>query len=44
VEEGSLYPALQRMFLKGWLDAEWAKRPRIGALAFTHYRKKDASS
>ena len=23
VEEGSLYPALQRMLVKGWLDAEW---------------------
>lgn len=25
VEEGSLYPALQRMFVKGWLTAEWGK-------------------
>ncbi|WP_321470504.1 PadR family transcriptional regulator [uncultured Paludibaculum sp.] len=23
VEEGSLYPALQRMLLKGWVEAEW---------------------
>ena len=23
VEEGSLYPALQRMLIKGWLMAEW---------------------
>jgi PadR family transcriptional regulator PadR len=23
VEEGSLYPALQRMLIKGWLKAEW---------------------
>src|SRR5205807_7717519 len=23
VEEGSLYPALQRMLIKGWLTAEW---------------------
>src|SRR5579875_2308969 len=23
VEEGSLYPALQRMLVKGWLKAEW---------------------
>ena len=23
VEEGSLYPALQRMLVKGWLDSEW---------------------
>lgn len=25
VQEGSLYPALQRMLLKGWLSAEWGK-------------------
>lgn len=25
VEEGSLYPALQRMLLKGWLEGEWAR-------------------
>ena len=24
VEEGSLYPALQRLSLKGWVEAEWA--------------------
>lgn len=24
VEEGSLYPALQRMLIKGWVTAEWA--------------------
>jgi len=23
VEEGSLYPSLQRMLLKGWVQAEW---------------------
>src|SRR5215475_4906014 len=23
VEEGSLYPALQRMLMKGWLASEW---------------------
>jgi transcriptional regulator len=23
VEEGSLYPALQRMLLKGWVKSEW---------------------
>ena len=23
VEEGSLYPALQRMLLKGWVSAQW---------------------
>jgi len=25
VEEGSLYPALQRMLVKGWVTAEWAQ-------------------
>jgi transcriptional regulator len=25
VEEGSLYPALQRMLLKGWVVAEWGQ-------------------
>jgi len=27
VEEGSLYPALQRMLLKGWVTAEWGATP-----------------
>jgi PadR family transcriptional regulator PadR len=25
VEEGSLYPALQRMLLKGWVAGEWGR-------------------
>jgi PadR family transcriptional regulator PadR len=25
VEEGSLYPALQRMLLKGWIAGEWSR-------------------
>ena len=25
VEEGSLYPALQRMLIKGWLVGEWGR-------------------
>jgi len=25
VEEGSLYPALQRMLIQGWVTAEWGK-------------------
>jgi PadR family transcriptional regulator PadR len=25
VEEGSLYPALQRMLIKGWVKAEWRR-------------------
>ena len=27
VEEGSLYPALQRMLAKGWVVAEWRATP-----------------
>jgi PadR family transcriptional regulator PadR len=27
VEEGSLYPALQRMLIKGWVKAEWGATP-----------------
>ena len=27
VEEGSLYPALQRMRQKGWIAAEWKQTP-----------------
>ena len=25
VEEGSLYPALQRMLIKGWISDEWGR-------------------
>src|SRR3954466_3573445 len=25
VEEGSLYPALQRMLIKGWIRGEWGR-------------------
>ena len=27
VEEGSLYPALQRMLIKGWVTAKWGVTP-----------------
>src|SRR5947209_6557732 len=27
VEEGSLYPALQRMLIKDWIAGEWGKTP-----------------
>ena len=27
VEEGSLYPALQRMLIKGWITGEWSRTP-----------------
>jgi len=26
IEDGSLYPALNRMLLKGWVKAEWVRR------------------
>ena len=29
VEEGSLYPALQRMLIKGWLMAEWKQTEKM---------------
>jgi PadR family transcriptional regulator, regulatory protein PadR len=37
VEEGSLYPALQKMLLKGWVTAEWVaagpkRRARVYSL------------
>ncbi len=28
VEEGSLYPALQRLLMKGWVTAEWGDTER----------------
>jgi transcriptional regulator len=28
IEEGSLYPALQRMLKAGWIEAEWGMSPR----------------
>jgi len=28
VEEGSLYPALQRMLIEGWVSAEWGMSAR----------------
>jgi PadR family transcriptional regulator PadR len=27
VEEGSLYPALQRLLMKGWIDGTWGRTP-----------------
>src|ERR1044072_3039053 len=27
IEEGSLYPALQRLLLKGWVTAKWSQTP-----------------
>lgn len=28
VEEGSLYPALQRLQVKGWIESEWQTSPQ----------------
>jgi len=46
VEEGSLYPALQRMLLKGWIAGEWGKttenrRARYYRLTVTGKRQLD---
>ena len=27
VEEGSLYPALQRMLIRGWISGKWGRTP-----------------
>jgi transcriptional regulator len=40
VEEGSLYPALQRMLLKGWVTAEWGVT--AGNRRARYYRLTDA--
>jgi transcriptional regulator len=40
VEEGSLYPALQRM-LKGWLTAEWGKTAESRRARYYRQTKAD---
>jgi transcriptional regulator len=40
VEEGSLYPALQRILNKGWVSAEWGQTERNRRARF--YRLTDA--
>ena len=38
VEEGSLYPALQKMLMKGWVDAAWGisdTRRRVRSYSLT---------
>jgi len=47
VEEGSLYPALQRMLIKGWIEGEWGKtaenrRARYYTLTRAGRRQLDA--
>lgn len=36
VEEGSLYPALQRMLIKGWIVGEWGKTPENRRARYYH--------
>jgi transcriptional regulator len=43
IEEGSLYPALQRMLVKGWVSGEWkisANNRRARFYTLTAARKK----
>jgi PadR family transcriptional regulator PadR len=40
VEEGSLYPALNRMLLKGWLRAEWGTSETNRKARFYRLTKK----
>ncbi len=47
VEEGSLYPALQRILLKGWVTAEWVqvgpkRRTRVYHLTAEGRKQMDA--
>ncbi len=47
VEEGSLYPALQRMLIKGWVEAQWGvtagnRRARYYRLTALGQRQLDA--
>src|SRR5216684_1561639 len=47
VEEGSLYPALQRMLVKGWVTAEWGttsgnRRARYYRLTALGVQPRDA--
>ncbi|HEX4227216.1 MAG TPA: PadR family transcriptional regulator [Bryobacteraceae bacterium] len=47
VDEGSLYPALQRMLLKGWLKGEWGKTAenrRARYYRLTHAGRKQLES
>jgi len=47
VEEGSLYPALQRMLMKGWVTAEWVQagpKRRVRAYELTAEGRKQLAS
>lgn len=49
IEDGSLYPALNRMLVKGWLEAEWGvsennRRARFYRLTRAGRRQLDAEA
>ena len=47
VEEGSLYPALQKMLMKGWVQAEWGlsdTRRRVRSYRLTAAGRKQLES
>jgi PadR family transcriptional regulator, regulatory protein PadR len=49
IEDGSLYPALNRMLVKGWVSAEWAisennRRARVYSLTPLGRKQLDAES
>jgi len=44
VEEGSLYPALQRMLIKGWLMAEWKQTENNRRARFYRLTPPDATA
>lgn len=39
VEEGSLYPALQRLELNGWIEGQWSVTPSKRRARFYHLTK-----
>ncbi|HZU28550.1 MAG TPA: PadR family transcriptional regulator [Bryobacteraceae bacterium] len=46
VEEGSLYPALQRMLIEGWITAKWgtsARNRRVRTYSLTAAGRKQLS-
>ena len=47
VEEGSLYPALQKMLMKGWVEAEWGisdTKRRVRIYTLTRAGRKQLAS
>lgn len=47
VEEGSLYPALQKMLMKGWVEAEWgisATKRRVRSYSLTPAGRKQLAT